>query len=217
MALGAVISASHNPYQDNGIKVFSGAGHKFTEELERQVEAIVADAVMARGSARGAAGCGGRPIRRLSGPSSPSARCTGASSGAKLVVDCANGATTPVAARLFRVSVSTSRCSALRPTGATSTCTRFDASVGDGGGRVLEQCRLGVAFDGDGDRAIFADEAGRIVDGDAVMLMCARQLKAEGRLRGNTLVATVMSNIGLELALGDPASRCGARRWATST
>jgi phosphoglucosamine mutase len=61
----------------------------------------------------------------------------------------------------------------------------------------------GVAFDGDGDRAIFADERGRIVDGDAVMLMCARQLKAEGRLRGDTVVATVMSNIGLELALAE--------------
>jgi phosphoglucosamine mutase len=63
--------------------------------------------------------------------------------------------------------------------------------------------RLGVAFDGDGDRAIFVDEGGRIVDGDAVMLMCARRLQSEGRLRGNAVVATVMSNIGLELALGE--------------
>ena len=62
-------------------------------------------------------------------------------------------------------------------------------------------CRLGVAFDGDGDRAIFADAAGRIVDGDAVLLMCARHLKAKGRLKGNAVVATVMSNIGLEIAL----------------
>ncbi len=61
----------------------------------------------------------------------------------------------------------------------------------------------GVAFDGDGDRAIFADECGHVVDGDAIMLMCAKQLKAEGRLRGNTVVATVMSNIGLEIALRD--------------
>ena len=69
---------------------------------------------------------------------------------------------------------------------------------------VREQgCRLGVAFDGDGDRAIFADAAGRIVDGDAVLLMCARHLKASGRLKGNAIVATVMSNIGLEIALRD--------------
>src|SRR5258706_12199594 len=60
---------------------------------------------------------------------------------------------------------------------------------------------MGVAFDGDGDRAIFVDERGRIVNGDAVLLMCARQLQREGRLKGNTVVATVMSNIGLELAL----------------
>jgi phosphoglucosamine mutase len=63
--------------------------------------------------------------------------------------------------------------------------------------------RLGVAFDGDGDRAIFVDEHGRVVDGDAVMLMCARRLQAEGRLKGEAVVATVMSNIGLELALQD--------------
>jgi len=62
-------------------------------------------------------------------------------------------------------------------------------------------CRMGVAFDGDGDRAIFVDHAGRVVDGDAVLLMCGRQLQSEGRLRGNAIVATVMSNIGLELAL----------------
>jgi phosphoglucosamine mutase len=66
---------------------------------------------------------------------------------------------------------------------------------------VERGCRLGIAYDGDGDRAIFVDAAGRIVDGDAVMLMCARQLKAEGRLAGNAVVATVMSNIGLEIAL----------------
>ena len=66
-----------------------------------------------------------------------------------------------------------------------------------------QKCRMGVAFDGDGDRAIFADADGRIVDGDAVLLMCARHLKANGRLKGNAIVATVMSNIGLEIALRD--------------
>jgi phosphoglucosamine mutase len=68
---------------------------------------------------------------------------------------------------------------------------------------VAQRCDLGVAFDGDGDRAILVDGNGRIVDGDAVMLLCARQMKAEGRLRGDTVVATVMSNIGLEIGLRD--------------
>ena len=76
---------------------------------------------------------------------------------------------------------------------------------------------LGIAFDGDGDRAIFVDATGQVVDGDAVMLMCAKQMKAEGRLKGNAIVATVMSNIGLEIALRKPASGWSAARWATST
>ena len=77
---------------------------------------------------------------------------------------------------------------------------------------------MGVAFDGDGDRAIFVDHRGRVVDGDAVLLMCAPQLQREGRLQGNAIVATVMSNIGLELALRELGHRAGAlRRSATST
>ena len=77
---------------------------------------------------------------------------------------------------------------------------------------------MGVAFDGDGDRAIFVDHRGQVVDGDAVLLMCGRQLQREGRLRGNAIVATVMSNIGLELALQRrSASSWSAPRSATST
>ena len=204
VALGAVISASHNPYEDNGIKVFSGAGHKFTEELERHVEAIVADPSwhVDQHEAPSVADVDLSEVYlahlgdQLDGP--------GPLAGAKIVVDCANGATTPVAERLFRslgfevtlLGASPDgrninlHCGSTHPSAMAETVTKVGAVAG-------------VAFDGDGDRAIFADETGRVVDGDAVMLMCARQLKAEGRLRGNTLVATVMSNIGLELALGE--------------
>ena len=118
-------------------------------------------------------------------------------------VDCANGATTSVAPRLFRelgFDVTLHRRRARRPEHQPALRIRriprqLARTVLEGG------YRLGVAFDGDGDRAIFVDERGRVVDGDAVMLMCARQLQAEGRLKGNAVVATVMSNIGLELAL----------------
>jgi phosphoglucosamine mutase len=204
VALGAVISASHNPYEDNGIKVFSGAGHKFTEELERHVEAIVTDPSwqVDRHEAPPVADVDlseaylAHLRDQLDSP--------GPLAGAKIVVDCANGATTPVAERLFRslgfevtlLGASPDgrninlNCGSTHPSAMAETVTKVRAVAG-------------VAFDGDGDRAIFADETGRVVDGDAVMLMCARQLKAEGRLRGNTLVATVMSNIGLELALGE--------------
>jgi phosphoglucosamine mutase len=204
VTLGAVISASHNPYEDNGIKVFSGAGHKFNEDRERLVETIVAD-----------------PAWRLDADEAPSVTAvdesdvylahlhdvladSGGLRGRRLVVDCANGATAPVASRLFRslgfevVVLGASPDGRNINLGCGSTHPESMAAMVPEVGAMA-----GVAFDGDGDRAIFADERGRIVDGDAVMLMCARQLKTEGRLRGNTVVATVMSNIGLELALAE--------------
>ena len=211
VSLGAVISASHNPFEDNGIKVFSGAGHKFSEERERQVERIIADASW--------------HVAASTAPPVPHANLAGAYlshlgdmlsdpgplRGATLVVDCANGATTSVAPELFRslgfdvVLLGASPDGRNINQGCGSTHPDGMAHAVRDAGAVA-----GVAFDGDGDRAIFADEHGRVVDGDAVMLMCARQLKAEGRLRGDTVVATVMSNIGLELALRD--SGIGLRR-----
>jgi len=126
----------------------------------------------------------------------------GALRGVRIAVDCANGATTTVAPRIFRELGLDATVIGDTPDGRNINLAcgsthpeRLSQLVVDG------QYRLGVAFDGDGDRAIFVDERGQIVDGDAVMLMCARQLKSEGRLKGNAVVATVMSNIGLELAL----------------
>ncbi len=204
VTLGAVISASHNPFEDNGIKVFSGGGQKFTEDLERRVEAEIADTSWTLDAAPAP------PVQAsdLSAPYLshlkdllPDARPL---RGMKLVVDCANGATYGVAPQLFAdlgfdVDV----------IGASPDGRNINLGCGSTHPELMVQrvlasgARAGVAFDGDGDRAILACERGQIVDGDAVMLMCARQLKAEGRLRGDTVVATVMSNIGLELALRD--------------
>lgn len=199
---GVVISASHNPYQDNGIKVFSGRGEKFGEALEAAVEAIVADETwqvpdgplqpvptrdLAESYLEHAARALPQPTR-LRRP--------------RIALDCANGATTTVAPRLMRrfgfdVTVIGDapdgrninlNCGSTHPD-ALAALVRDDSF------------RLGVAFDGDGDRAIFVDHSGRIVDGDAVMLICAKQMHATGRLKRDTVVATVMSNIGLELAL----------------
>jgi phosphoglucosamine mutase len=122
--------------------------------------------------------------------------------GVRIAVDCGNGATTTVAPLLFerlgfevrRVACEPDGRNINRGCGSTAPDLLARTVIG-------EECRLGVAYDGDGDRAIFVDAGGRIVDGDAVMLMCAKQMKAEGRLKGNTVVATVMSNIGLEMAL----------------
>ena len=200
---GVVISASHNPFGDNGIKVFSGTGEKFTERLEDQVESIMA--TLQADPARGTS-----PVEEIDYRSEYISHLLGIlpldrrDASRRIVADCANGATTTVAPRLFKELGFDARCIGCAPDGRNinlgcgSTAPELLArTVVEGG------YELGIAYDGDGDRAIFVDAAGRIVDGDAVMLMCAKRMKAEGRLTGNAVVATVMSNIGLELALRD--------------
>ena len=199
---GLVISASHNPFEDNGIKVFSGRGEKFTETLERHVESIVND------TSWRVPPSGLPPVERTDVIDAYLAHTRGALPEPgklgrfKLAIDTANGATTTVAPRLFRELGFELTVVGNEPDGrninldcGSTHPERLAALVREGGHR------MGVAFDGDGDRAIFVDHEGRIVDGDAVMLMCARHMKAHGRLPGNALVATVMSNIGLEIAL----------------
>lgn len=199
---GLVISASHNPFQDNGIKVFSGRGEKFTEALERHVEAIMADS-----SWRVPPG-GLPPVEQTDVIDAYVAHARLAFPQParlghfRMAIDTANGATTTVAPKLFRDLGYDVTVIACEPDGRNinSDCgsthpARLAAVVREGGHR------LGVAFDGDGDRAIFVDHEGRIVDGDAVMLICARHMLSQGRLKGRAVVATVMSNIGLELAL----------------
>ncbi len=222
-AAGVVISASHNPFEDNGIKVFSGAGEKFTQRLEEQVESIVADsswspvdAAHADPGADTGADTGtdaassfgpvavehvdyqSEYISRLLRIVQPDER----HGSVRIVVDCANGATTSVAPRLFKELGFDALCIGCEPNGRNINlrCGSTDPdllarTVVDGG------YRLGMAYDGDGDRVIFVGADGRVVDGDAVMLMCAKHMKAEGRLKGDAIVATVMSNIGLEVAL----------------
>jgi phosphoglucosamine mutase len=199
---GVVISASHNPFADNGIKVFSGGGEKFTERVEREVEAIVADDSWSAPSGDAA------PVTRANLVDAyldhlravfPEASQLGRFT---LAVDCANGATTTVAPRLFTELGIDATVIANEPDGRNinlgcgSTHPELLART-----VVERRCQVGVAFDGDGDRAIFVDQRGEVVNGDAVLFMCARHLQREGRLKGGAIVATVMSNIGLELAL----------------
>jgi phosphoglucosamine mutase len=209
---GVVISASHNPFEDNGIKVFSGRGEKFTERVEGEIEAIVADsawrptgglpAAVKRADLVGAYLDHLRAVFPEAPASIGRAGAAGGPARFGLAIDCANGATTTVAPALleglgFETVVIGNhpdgrninlRCGSTHPDGLAQT--------------VIERgLPMGVAFDGDGDRAIFVDHRGQIVNGDAVLLMCATQLQREGRLKGGAIVATVMSNIGLELAL----------------
>jgi phosphoglucosamine mutase len=119
-------------------------------------------------------------------------------------VDCANGATTTIAPRLFQELGVEAHCLACAPDGRNINLGCGSTHPEALARAVVEgRYRMGIAYDGDGDRAIFVDASGRIVDGDAVMLMCAKHMKEEGRLKGNAVVATVMSNIGLEIALRD--------------
>ena len=199
--LGIVISASHNPFEDNGIKVFSGRGEKFTEDVERHVEAIMADSSWR--TPDGQAGVVNatqsvEPYLQHLRIVFPEVASLGPF---KLAIDCANGATAPVAPQLFMgLGVE------MVVVGDEPDGHNINLKCGSTHPELLSQivvereCDMGVAFDGDGDRAIFVDHLGRVVNGDAVLLMCGRQLQRESRLVANTVVATVMSNIGLEIA-----------------
>jgi phosphoglucosamine mutase len=196
--IGVVISASHNPYPDNGIKVFGG-GRKFTTELEGKTEAIfdtLAEAT-AEATAVPVEDLSGRYLghlkRAFPGPSL---------AGVNIVVDCANGATSFLARPLFEGLGAVVEVLHDQPDGRNINLGCGATVPEEVAAQVVRAgAQLGVAFDGDGDRAIFADAQGRIVDGDHVLFLAARHLHAQGRLKGGCVVATVMSNLGLEHAL----------------
>lgn len=200
---GLVISASHNPFEDNGIKVFGGSGVKLTQALEASVEALVADQSWSVGPAPGVidrqdlSGHYLAHLEQIMDDAGPLA-------GSPIVVDCANGATAAIAPAFL-----SSLGFDVRPIGVTPDGRNINLDCGSthlaGLARevVATGARLGIAFDGDGDRALFVDASGAVVDGDAVLLIAALHLKQEDRLPGNAVVSTVMSNIGLEMALRD--------------
>jgi phosphoglucosamine mutase len=206
---GVVISASHNPYHDNGVKLISAAGMKFPDA----VEALIEGAILSENGAGKSAGAGARRgkidhqgdeklhadyLAGLREAVFPGARLTGM----KIVLDCANGAASKLAPQLFR------------SLGASVTAIHSDPdgrNINTGCGslhpeamqkRVVEAgAALGVAFDGDADRAIFATAAGNLVNGDGVLLAAGRYLKSVGKLKGDAIVGTTMANLGLERAL----------------
>jgi len=205
---GVVISASHNPFDDNGIKVFSNRGAKLPDDDERRIEALVADPSFAVQADSGHAAAEADFSSAYLDHLRPALAAPGRLAALRMAIDTANGATAAVAPRLFHdlgfdvtvLSGAPDGRNINRGCGSTHPGALARAVV-DG------RHRLGVAFDGDGDRAIFCDRHGRIVDGDAVLLMCAKHLKAAGQLPGDAVIATVMSNIGLEIALRDAGIR----------
>jgi phosphoglucosamine mutase len=200
---GIVISASHNPYEDNGIKVFGGSGTKLSERLESSVEALVADHSWSVPPAPGSVDrhdLSDHYVQHLF----EILKHSGKLAGTKIVIDCANGATTPIAPGLFRALGFEVETIGITPDGRNINLDCGSTHLnGLSKAVVAAKARMGVAFDGDGDRALFVDHTGKVVDGDAILLMAAIYLKDRGKLPGPAVVATVMSNIGLEIALRD--------------
>jgi phosphoglucosamine mutase len=200
-AAGVMISASHNPYQDNGIKVFGHSGFKLPDAeehaIEQEILTLCEKGVQPRQAALAAdTGLDRAYVEFLL--STASVRLDGV----KVAIDCGNGAAWQLAPEIFdRLGAD------LVPIGCEPNGRNINLNCGalyvEGLGRIVVESlsEFGVAFDGDADRAIFVARSGRIIDGDAVLLMAARAMKSAGHLTGDTVVATVMSNLGLEKAL----------------
>lgn len=207
LAAGAVISASHNPAHDNGIKFFAGDGHKLSEETELEIEREM-DASAPGGGPRGtvesvdgaADGYVAHALRSL--PEGFSLR------GMKIAVDCANGAsfkTTPDALRRLGAEIRVFHAS---PDGANINLRCGSMEPGEIGRLVKESgAHVGIAHDGDADRVLLCDETGDTLDGDEILAMGALELLRRGELARNTLVATVMSNLALDEAVESTGGR----------
>jgi phosphoglucosamine mutase len=204
-AAGIVISASHNPWQDNGIKVFGPDGYKLPdatelaieEEIFRQLETSPKDATIHTSVPAVEEADRAEYVRSLL------AAVPGLSlDGKRIVVDCANGAASSVAPQLFAGLGGEVRIRNASPDGRNINVECGATKPEVVAKYVLEdKADIGITFDGDADRAMFADENGRVINGDAVMLLAARDLQARGLLQDDTVVATTMSNMGLEAAL----------------
>ncbi|MBI2526173.1 MAG: phosphoglucosamine mutase [Candidatus Rokubacteria bacterium] len=206
---GVVLSASHNPFEDNGIKIFSSEGSKFPDAWEDEIESRLRQPDAAPKPTGASIG---RHLPHASAEADYVGYAIGTCpvnlTGLSIVVDCAHGATYRVAPRVFRGLGARVTVLGARPDGR-------NINLGSGAlhpetlrRKVLALgAHLGVAFDGDGDRLISVDERGEIRDGDYALAICARHLAAQGRLRGQVLVTTVMANLGLDRALGEAGIR----------
>ncbi|MBN1828206.1 MAG: phosphoglucosamine mutase [Deltaproteobacteria bacterium] len=203
---GIVISASHNPYQDNGIKIFSREGYKLPDETEEAIEDMVLKNSFSRlypspmdfGKAYRLEGALGRYIVFLkrSFPKDLSVE------GMKIVIDCANGAAYRAAPEMFFELGANITTLFDKPNGININDNCGSQHTGILAEAVLRgKADIGFAFDGDGDRVIAVDEKGNTLTGDQIMVICAKTMKEEGALRNNTVVATVMSNVGFASAL----------------
>jgi phosphoglucosamine mutase len=203
---GIVISASHNPFQDNGIKIFSGDGFKLPDRLEDRIERLIFSEQIA--SLRPTAQEVGKAFRiddavgryvvylKNSFPKQFTLE------GMKIVLDCAHGAAYRVAPAVFEELGAKVIALGVDPDGENINRQCGSLHPQNVARAVQEQgAHIGISLDGDADRAIFSDEKGNVVDGDQILAICARDLHVAKRLKKGTVVATVMSNLGLDVAL----------------
>ncbi|MEA3344989.1 MAG: phosphoglucosamine mutase [Chloroflexota bacterium] len=222
MQAGIVISASHNPYTDNGIKLFGPDGFKLPDAMEAQIEDLV------RGEeplteARGAEL--GRSLQRSEGERIYRQFLLGAweegsLEGMRIIFDCANGATSTLAPQLFQALGAECLVRHNDPDGLNINTSYEYLTPHSLAQAVIEEgADLGIAFDGDGDRVIFVDERGGFVNGDHTLAILAREMMAAETLARDTVIATVMSNMGLEVSLKEMGIRLERMpvgdRWVT--
>ncbi len=205
---GIVISASHNPFYDNGIKIFNGDGYKLSDEVEAAIENMIlegvskgdAGTVAKKGQVADASGQARNYFTFLTNALSPDTSFKEL----KIILDCANGATHGMAPELFSGLGAGVEALSIAPNGKNINDGCGSEHPGDLIEKVLSTgADLGLAFDGDGDRLIAVDENGGILSGDQILAICARDLKQKGRLKNDMVVSTVMSNMGLGVALKD--------------
>ena len=202
-AAGVVISASHNPYHDNGVKLISSTGMKFPDAVEAELERFI---LSSNGEAEARNAMQLHDNEKIDDDYLDGLRAAllpGANlAGMKFVMDCANGAASNLAPRLFR-----GLGAEVIAMGNTPDGRNINAGCGSLHPEKMQQrvaetgAAMGVAFDGDADRAIFASKSGRLVDGDGVLLVLGRYFKSAGKLKGDVVVGTTMANLGLERAL----------------
>lgn len=203
---GVVISASHNPYEDNGIKFFGRDGFKLPDDVEKRMEDLIftgaIDSIRPTASEIGKAFRIDDAIGRYNEFVKSSVPRGMDLAGLRIVVDSANGAAYKIGPRILTELGADVISLYDQPNGMNINqgCGSLHPEV-ISRAVVANSARIGIAFDGDADRVILCDEKGVTVDGDAVMAICALQMMKEGRLKQSTLVATVMSNLGLELAM----------------
>lgn len=197
---GIVISASHNSYEYNGIKIFAGSGYKLSDELEGKIEALIDDFDSVPRASHEKLG---RVIKSKIDPvveytDHLAETVTGDLSGLRVAIDCANGASSSTIVRLMRLLECKADYRFYEPDGLNINDSCGSTHLEN----LQERMRsgkfdIGVAFDGDADRCLIVDETGEVLDGDRIMAVCAARMKQQGKLRGGAFVATILSNMGL--------------------